>query len=566
MTTGSRFALLLCLFFPMTVMAAAGERLPVEHGQWLQRPSQQLIDMADADMDNGGSKDTALVCYSIVVNRYDPAMREAQKQLCADAYMHLWTIYYYDFYDYPKCFECLTRAREIADEIGREVSNIYLGFGCMYQTISEETGNTELGAKALDYYILAMNAGMRTNDDSHTDMACTNVLSMATQQKGLASIDQEWQSYRWLPEAGETVLLRRYNKLLHAAYSHIEQRQYDEAIAIFDRQLQMIEGTEYSRLIYFTCVEKAKVFAKKGDFNDAIATLARPEQIAVALEMKDCMLEVFGLLAEYYGRQGHERQRQLYRESYIALKDTLTNYHQLASVNEMEFRGELKQMDRQMAEMRRHREVMARVAAVTAVFVLILLALLVVVFRQNGRLKRSNRQLYQTNVAMLRAEEERRQMRRQLQASKETKNGGSNGESENNSCTEEVKYKNSNLSDDDKTMLLGLITDVMENSPEVFSPDFSVERLAVLTDSKYKYVSQVIHEHCGLNFNAFLNQYRIKEACKRMSDTTRYGNYTIEAIANDVGFRSRSAFASSFKRITGLTPSEYQRFAQDAQP
>jgi AraC-like DNA-binding protein len=79
-------------------------------------------------------------------------------------------------------------------------------------------------------------------------------------------------------------------------------------------------------------------------------------------------------------------------------------------------------------------------------------------------------------------------------------------------------------------------------------------------------VSQVIHEHCGLNFNAFLNQYRIKEACKRMSDTTRYGNYTIEAIANDVGFRSRSAFASSFKRITGLTPSEYQRFAQDAQP
>ncbi len=74
---------------------------------------------------------------------------------------------------------------------------------------------------------------------------------------------------------------------------------------------------------------------------------------------------------------------------------------------------------------------------------------------------------------------------------------------------------------------------------------------------------QVIHEKWGENFNSFLNSYRIKEACRRLGDIDHYGQLTIEAIATGVGFRSRTSFVTSFKRITGLTPSEYQRLARE---
>jgi AraC-like DNA-binding protein len=291
----------------------------------------------------------------------------------------------------------------------------------------------------------------------------------------------------------------------------------------------------------------------QGDYRSAIDALKQSERIAVDLEMKDCKLEVYGMLAQYYQQLGDRALREHYYDRYTMLKDTLTNYQQLASVNEMEFRNELKGMEQEMTDIKRHREVMSYVTMVSLGFLLALLVLLYLVYRKNGELTRSNQLLYQKNVEMLRAEEEERRMRRQLQ-DKEVLAADADGD---------VKYKSSHLTDEDKEQLLARIIQVMDTSDEIFSPDFSLERLAMLSGSKYKYVSQVINEYYEQNFNNFLNSYRIKEACKRMSDLENYGNYTIEAISESVGFKSRSTFVASFKRITGLTPSQYQRMARE---
>ena len=524
-----------------------------EHSKWLNLPVEQLLEIADKDFVDGGSKDTALMCYTIVANRYEPSMTREQKVQCKNANMRLWSIYFYDFYDYPKCFDCLTRANEIATEADILDANIYLGFGCMYQTISEECNNYDLGTTAFKYYQRALATGMKTHDDKHTDMASTDVLSMAHVQGGLAQIDDIWQNYLQLPEDNETWILRRYNKLLHQAFNSVEQKHFDDAIKIYDQQLQLIDTTQYSRLIYFTHVEKAKVQAMKGNYRQAIEALKQSERIAVDLEMKDCKLEVYKMLAQYYQELGDHSAREHYYNRYSQLKDTLTNYQQLASVSEMEFRSELKSMEQEMSEIKHHRQVMSYVTLISLGFLMVLLVLLYLVYRKNGELKHSNQSLYQKNVEMLRAEEEERRIRRQLQ-DKETPAADDDND---------VKYKSSHLSDEDKEQLLSRIQAVMENNEEIFSPEFSLERLAMLSESKYKYVSQVINEYYGQNFNNFLNSYRIKEACKRMGDVEHYGNYTIEAISESVGFKSRSTFVSSFKRITGLTPSQYQRLARE---
>ena len=100
--------------------------------------------------------------------------------------------------------------------------------------------------------------------------------------------------------------------------------------------------------------------------------------------------------------------------------------------------------------------------------------------------------------------------------------------------------------------------DTLDHSPEIYDADFSLERLAELCGSKAKYVSQVINEK-GDNFKTLINTRRIHQACRSMSESS---NLTIEAIANNVGFRSPNAFRTSFKRVTGLSPSQYLQMAK----
>jgi AraC-like DNA-binding protein len=56
------------------------------------------------------------------------------------------------------------------------------------------------------------------------------------------------------------------------------------------------------------------------------------------------------------------------------------------------------------------------------------------------------------------------------------------------------------------------------------------------------------------NFNQFLNNYRIEDACTRLRET----NAPISAIALDVGYTSLSVFNKAFKERYKVTPSEFR--------
>lgn len=107
------------------------------------------------------------------------------------------------------------------------------------------------------------------------------------------------------------------------------------------------------------------------------------------------------------------------------------------------------------------------------------------------------------------------------------------------------------------------IEEVMESSDKWLDPDFSISSLASLAGVNAKYVSACINNRYGKNFRTFINEYRIHTALRRMSDTENYGNYTIGAIAESVGFRSSTNFIAAFKKLPGVTPSHYLRLAKE---
>lgn len=85
----------------------------------------------------------------------------------------------------------------------------------------------------------------------------------------------------------------------------------------------------------------------------------------------------------------------------------------------------------------------------------------------------------------------------------------------------------------------------------------SLDGLASELGLDRRHVSCAINACSGKNFFAYVNEYRMKEAIRLMSDADNK-NQTIDAIAFDSGFNDRKTFHRIFKQFTGLTPGAFR--------
>ena len=119
------------------------------------------------------------------------------------------------------------------------------------------------------------------------------------------------------------------------------------------------------------------------------------------------------------------------------------------------------------------------------------------------------------------------------------------------------KYSGSTLTEQQKTVLISKLHLLMQDEKIFFNSKLSIEDVAVKLDTNSKYISQIINETFNKNFYNFINSYRIEEA-KILLLSEENAKYSILGIAQTVGFVSKSAFNSAFKRFTGLTPSAFK--------
>ncbi len=119
------------------------------------------------------------------------------------------------------------------------------------------------------------------------------------------------------------------------------------------------------------------------------------------------------------------------------------------------------------------------------------------------------------------------------------------------------KYSGSSLTEETKEIIVNQINEYMTTKPYRNSK-LTVEDVADALNTNTRYLSQIINEKYQVNFFNFINNYRILEAVELLKSPDA-DKYTIEGIAQMVGFNSKSSFNTSFKKNTGLTPSEIRK-------
>lgn len=107
-----------------------------------------------------------------------------------------------------------------------------------------------------------------------------------------------------------------------------------------------------------------------------------------------------------------------------------------------------------------------------------------------------------------------------------------------------------------------LLNMLKQNKPYIKN-DLNLSQLANLTDLSPTTLSQVINENARMNFNDFINYYRIEEAKSLLESSN---DSLIKQIMYESGFNSTSTFNEVFKKHTGLSPSDYRTNFQESLP
>jgi AraC-like DNA-binding protein len=96
------------------------------------------------------------------------------------------------------------------------------------------------------------------------------------------------------------------------------------------------------------------------------------------------------------------------------------------------------------------------------------------------------------------------------------------------------------------------------NMDEVYlNSDLSLLRLAEMAELSTHDLSYVLNTGCGKSFYQYVNHFRVEKA-KSLLVNPEYQYLSIVGIAYECGFNSKTAFNTTFKKLTGFTPTVYK--------
>lgn len=315
-------------------------------------------------------------------------------------------------------------------------------------------------------------------------------------------------------------------------------------------------------------------------FDTALMYANRAMETATAQNNLIKMGDAAALLEKIYYGMGNETQAAIFNQKKLAYSDSLFNRMQFDMAQNKLFLHENKMNEQRVDNLSRKINMQNKMIVTFLIALATLTAFIVHVVISRRRLRNSQRLLIQRNEELMKTQENARHILTN-QYSTLTYAGQQRGESDAPESvlvkeeTDESSHspkpeaetnpaKNTSLNEEQIREIADKINLVMQDIDTISKSDFSLSILSKIIGSNSSYVSFVINNTFGKNFRSLLNEYRIREACRRLSDHEHYGHITIQSIYQDLGYSSPSSFTEAFKKINGMTPSVYQKLAKNA--
>ena len=101
------------------------------------------------------------------------------------------------------------------------------------------------------------------------------------------------------------------------------------------------------------------------------------------------------------------------------------------------------------------------------------------------------------------------------------------------------------------------LLDLLETQKPFLDNGLTLTKLASQMNMPPYQLSELINIGFGENFFQFINRYRVMEA-REILTAKEYAHLTVEAAGYEAGFNSKTTFNTTFKKMTGMSPSEFR--------
>lgn len=335
------------------------------------------------------------------------------------------------------------------------------------------------------------------------------------QELDLKPTDKDWKYYTM------------YNK---ARIARLE-KHFDEAISIHQATLELARKEHLGKMFeLFQLSEIGNIYMEQKRYDEARRMGRRCLAMANGLHSRELIANAAQMLAESYSHLGIADSAAQFRKLYETTADTVYNIPNLNQATTQLFEYENKQSSDKIENLNNTVNKQWWIIAVIAVLLVITASLALLLMRYNRKLRATQKLLIDRSKEL--QQEERRHLPKPLRT--------------------EGKLA------DQHDILLSRITKALDDIEIISNPDLTLTKLAEIVNSNTTYVSSIINEAYGKNFKTLLNERRISEAAQRLTDKN-YQNQTIQAVYESVGYRNTVSFLRAFKKIYGMTPSEYQK-------
>lgn len=518
---------------------------------WKDLPSKTLMEMGLRFYD-AGKPDSALLSYNIVVNRYhssDKHNSTSPRQACA-ALNFLGILYTNYFIDHAKANRYLLEAQKLAKD-----NHFMTLLSCTYTNLGNiKMKNLIFSDSIMDEETLQMNrlafhTALEANDDPLVIITSgINWIQLLDDTTNYRRFHQDIDLFLKYP-LPDSLKQYEYTKTFARAIQERGKKNYDTYLQLLDSAYAHIyHKNMLSKEIFGEQIinDKCRFFIEQRRNKEAVDLLYKQLYKGQANGDKYMSFIYSHSLYQYYRNIKKDSiMGDKFELMALRYKDEFMNQTHLLDADKAEFLFQIDEINAEVQELTTRQRMTKMIAWGTAAFSLIILVILYLLWRKYRQVQENHRQLYENNLALLAVDDERRRLLLEYAAKLDE---------------EPTKYQSHQMDEGEQSDLLHRIFYVMETSDEIYDNDFSLERLSELVEARSsKYVSQVLNDYYHQSLSAVVNDYRIREACRRINDREHYSQLTVQAIAESLGFKSYPNFVSNFKKFTGLTPSAYRK-------